>query len=138
MLFYCSDDTNFILKLQLTFSITAIFSAQIFIYFNVYRLISPEENLLNSTETLVTLFYSAYFLLIPCAVIFAGQRLKSKQSELLVQLKKIMNGCRNQKLLDELQGFAEKLQGQPIVASCGFFTPDLAFLSGVGFRFGRH
>jgi hypothetical protein len=109
---------------------------QIFIYFNVYRLISPRENLLNATETLVTLFYSTNILMVPCAVIFAGQRLKSKQSELLVQLKKTMNGCRNQKLLNELETFAGKLQGQPIVASCGFFTPDLIFLSGVGF--GRH
>jgi hypothetical protein len=65
--------------------------------------------------------------MVPCAVIFAGQRLKSKQSELLVQLKKVVNRCRNQKLLDG------KLQGQPIVASCGFFKPDMAFLSGVGF-----
>jgi hypothetical protein len=108
------------------------FSMQIFIYFNVYRLISPRDNLLNSTETLVTLFYSTNILMVPCAVIFAGQRLKSKQSELLVQLKKIVIRCRNQKLLDELEGFAGKLQSQPIVASCGFFKPDLAFLGGVG------
>jgi hypothetical protein len=112
---------------------TISFSMQVFVLLNVYRLISPRDNLLNSTETLVTLFYSAYILMVPCAVIFAGQRLKSKQSELLVQLKKTMNRCRNQKLLDEFQAFAEKLQGQPIVASCGFFTPDMAFLSGVGF-----
>jgi hypothetical protein len=65
-------------------------------------------------------------------MIFAGQRLKSKQSELLVQLKKTINGCKYQKLLEELEIFAEKLQNQPIVASCGFFTPDMAFLSGVG------
>jgi hypothetical protein len=54
--------------------------------------------------------------MVPCAVIFAGQRLKSKQSELLVQLKKTMIQCKYQKLLDELQAFAEKLQGQPIIA----------------------
>ncbi len=115
---------------------TISFSAQIFVYFNLYRLISPRDNLLNSMETLVVLFFSTNFLMAPCAIIFAGQRLMSKQSELLVQLKKIITGCRNQKLLDELEGFAGKLQGQPIVASCGFFTPDIAFLSEVGF--GRH
>jgi hypothetical protein len=71
--------------------------------------------------------------MIPCAIIFSGQRLKSKQSELLIQLKKTMIRCKYQKLLDEFQAFADKLQSQPIVASCGFFTPDLVFLSEVGF-----
>jgi hypothetical protein len=99
------------------------FSMQIFIYFNVYRLISPRDNLLNSTETLVTLFYSTNILMVPCAVIFAGQRLKSKKCELLVQLKKTINGCKYQKLLDELEGFAGKLQSQPLWLRVGFSSP---------------
>jgi hypothetical protein len=64
-------------------------------------------------------------------VIFAGQRLRSKQIEFLIQLRKVINNCENKKLLSELEILAEKMESRPIVASCGFFSPDLVFLKGV-------
>lgn len=104
---------------------------RIFTFFSLYRLLYSRNDVLNEKQTSLLILVSETYQISILCVMYLGYKMRTKQSELLMTIRKAINKHCVESVMEELRNLADQIQTCPIVVSNGLQILDLTLYSSV-------